>query len=59
MNLSDIFNKRWFIGTIAAWVIIMGLDELFYYWWRDLNPGSKFSGVIVKHPLQDPGSPTA
>jgi hypothetical protein len=48
--VRDIFNRNWFIATIATWIVVVVLDELVYYWWRDLNPGSMYTGIIAKHP---------
>lgn len=50
--MNDIFTSKWFIATIAGWILILALDELTYYWWKDMNPGSKFTGILVKHPTQ-------
>lgn len=53
------FNRKWFITTIVTWITVMILDELVYYWWKDLHPDSLYTGVLVKHPLQQPGTPLA
>lgn len=53
------FSKRWFLTTVATWLFIMLLDELTYYWWKSYHPESVFSGVLVKHPIQNNPPPTA
>lgn len=50
--MNDIFNRKWLIGVVAGWALILGLDELTYYYWKKLNPGSMYSGILVKHPTQ-------
>jgi hypothetical protein len=49
--MKDIFTKEWFIATVAAWVVIVLIDEVVYYWWKSLNPGSMYSGILAKHPI--------
>jgi hypothetical protein len=51
--MSDVFSKKWLVGVIAGWALILGLDELTYYYWKKLNPGSMYSGILVKHPTQN------
>lgn len=48
------FNKNWLITTVGTWIFILILDELAYYWWKSYHPDSQFSGVVAKHPLQNP-----
>lgn len=57
--MKDIFTAKWFIATVVGWLVIVALDELTYYWWKDLNPGSMYSGILVKHPIQQPGTATS
>jgi hypothetical protein len=57
--MEEVFSKKWFIATMAGWVVLFILDELTYYWWKSLNPGSMYTGVLVKHPTQTPGTPTS
>jgi hypothetical protein len=57
--MRDIFTTKWFIATVAGWIVLIILDELTYYWWKDLNPGSLYSGILVKHPTQQPGTATS
>lgn len=49
--MEPIFTRTWFIGTVAAWILILALDEVAYYWWKDMHPGSQWTGIIIKHPL--------
>jgi len=48
--MEEIFSRKWLIATIATWVTIIVLDEFAYYWWKKVNPGSSWTGLIVKHP---------
>lgn len=50
--MNEVFTKKWFLATVAGWLLILGLDEITYYWWRQMNPGSMYSGILVKHPTQ-------
>jgi hypothetical protein len=50
--MEEVFSQKWFIATVATWVTIIILDEFAYYWWKKINPGSQWTGLIVKHPLQ-------
>lgn len=50
--MTDLFSRRWIIATIIAWLFIVLVDELGYYLWNKVNPGSQYTGLIVKHPLQ-------
>jgi hypothetical protein len=47
---EGLFSRTWFVSVIAGWVAILVLDELAYYWWKKINPGSTWSGILVKHP---------
>lgn len=49
--MRDIFTGKWLAATIAGWVLLLLLDELAYYWWKKMNPGSMYTGMLVKHPL--------
>lgn len=51
--MEEVFTRKWFIATIATWIVVILLDELGYYWWKSMNPGTMFSGILVKHPTQD------
>ena len=57
--MGEIFTTKWFIATIVGWIVIIALDEIAYYWWKDMNPGTMYSGILVKHPLQLPGTATS
>lgn len=46
-------NRKWFVLVITVWVAVLLLDELAFLWWRKVNPGSLWSGLFVKHPLQN------
>ena len=48
--MNDLFSRRWVIATIVAWLFIVLLDELSYNLWKEVNPGSQYTGLIVKHP---------
>ena len=49
--MEEVFTSKWFVATVATWVVIIILDEFAYYWWKKVNPGSTWTGLIVKHPL--------
>lgn len=51
--MNGLFSRKWFVSVIAVWITVMMLDELAFLWWKKVNPGSLWSGLIVKHPLQD------
>jgi len=48
--MNDLFSRKWILATIVAWLFILLLDEASYYIWKQLNPGSSYSGIVVKHP---------
>ena len=48
--MTDVFTRKWFIATIATWFVVFAFDELVYYWWKQIHPGSQYSGLFVKHP---------
>lgn len=52
--MNEIFSRKWLVATIATWVVILMLDELAYIGWKRVNPGSLYSGVLIKHPTQQP-----
>jgi len=49
--MNELFTRKWLLATIIGWLVLILLDELAYYWWKDLNPGSQYAGILVKHPL--------
>jgi len=53
--MEELFTRKWLVATIATWVVIVVLDEFAYYWWQKINPGSEWTGLIVKHPTQTQG----
>ena len=56
--MREVFNRKWLVATIATWAVVIGLDELTYYWWKKINPGSSWTGLVAKHPTQDqPSAP--
>ena len=56
--MNGIFNRKWLVATIATWAVVIALDEMTYYWWKKINPGSSWTGLVAKHPTntwQDTG----
>lgn len=39
----------WYLIVLIMFVLV---DELAYYWWRKLHPGSHWHGVFGKNQLQ-------
>jgi len=57
--MEEIFTRKWLIATIATWGVIIALDEFAYFWWQKVNPGSQWTGLIIKHPTSsNSGTPT-
>lgn len=57
--MNDVFTSKWFISVIAVWITVLVLDELAFLWWRKVNPGSLWGGLLVRHPnIQDSNVPT-
>ena len=57
--MEEIFSRKWLVATVATWATIIILDEFGYYWWKKVNPGSMWTGLIVKHPTTStPGDPS-
>ena len=50
--MEEVFSRKWLVATIATWIVIIILDEVSYLTWKKLNPGSMYSGIVLKHPTQ-------
>lgn len=48
--MSQLFSRKWILATVIAWLFIVLLDELTYNLWKEVNPGSQYTGLIVRHP---------
>lgn len=48
--MMELFDRKWFITLVASWFVIIILDELAHYWWKDLNPGHIFAKAMMSPP---------
>ena len=48
--MGDMFSPKWMVSVVVAWLFIILISEIAYYWWKDLNPGSTWSGIIDQQP---------
>ena len=49
--MNNILSRKWMVSVVVAWAFLMLMDELMYTFWKRVNPGSMWTGILVKHPI--------